>query len=368
MKKLLSLLAFGLALLATPALAQQTERYRPGERISDANPPPTKLLCWDGNSYEPCTSGDASAANQATQITAEQLTNTILGAVTASPTANTIGDRLKVINTTLGTPLQAGGTVVVTGVATAANQSTEITALSTINTTLGTPLQAGGAVVAAGNVASGATDSGNPLKLGGVYNSTLPTFTNGQRGDLQIGTRGSLAVTLFDQNGTTPPTVATVAADAQSTSFVGLQTRGFGYVYNGTNWDRQVGNTSGVVTQPYAVTGSRWQYAAASGGISNSTTAVTVVAAAGGSLRNYVTSIQCDSDALGAATELAYRDGAGGTVLWRAGIGTAGWPSGRDIVFPVPLKGTANTLGEIVTLTASVTGAVRCNLQGFSAL
>jgi hypothetical protein len=36
---------------------------------------------------------------------------TQLGAVTASPTANTIADRLKTINTTLGTPLQAGGTV-----------------------------------------------------------------------------------------------------------------------------------------------------------------------------------------------------------------------------------------------------------------
>lgn len=55
--------------------------------------------------------GDASAANQATQITAAQLTNTTLGAVTASPAANTIGDRLKAINTALGTPLQAGGTV-----------------------------------------------------------------------------------------------------------------------------------------------------------------------------------------------------------------------------------------------------------------
>lgn len=30
------------------------------------------------------------------------------------------------------------------------------------------------------------------------------------------------------------------------------------------------------------------------------------------------------------------------------------------------LRGTANTLVEIVTLTASVTGSVYCNLQGYT--
>lgn len=37
-----------------------------------------------------------------------------------------------------------------------------------------------------GNVASGATDSGNPVKVGGVFNTALPTITNGQRGDIQL--------------------------------------------------------------------------------------------------------------------------------------------------------------------------------------
>lgn len=43
-----------------------------------------------------------------------------------------------------------------------------------------------------GNVASGATDSGNPVKAGGKYNSTLPTLTDGQRGDVQLDSRGRL--------------------------------------------------------------------------------------------------------------------------------------------------------------------------------
>lgn len=52
-----------------------------------------------------------------------------------------------------------------------------------------------------GNVASGATDSGNPVKVGGVYNTTLPTLTNGQRGDVQLDVNGNLrtAITAFSQ-------------------------------------------------------------------------------------------------------------------------------------------------------------------------
>ena len=46
-----------------------------------------------------------------------------------------------------------------------------------------------------GNVASGATDSGNPVKVGGVYNPTLPTFSAGQRGDLQVDSQGRLLIT-----------------------------------------------------------------------------------------------------------------------------------------------------------------------------
>lgn len=47
-----------------------------------------------------------------------------------------------------------------------------------------------------GTVASGATDSGNPVKVGGVYNSTKPTLTDGQRGDLQLNSRSDLLVSL----------------------------------------------------------------------------------------------------------------------------------------------------------------------------
>ena len=112
---------------------------------------------------------------------------------------------------------------------------------------------------------------------------------------------------------------------------------------------------------------NEWQYAAASGGVANTTTAVTLVAAQAAGIRNYLTSLQLSSDALGAATEIAIRDGAGGTVLWRGKIGIAGIAGVSNIEFSSPLKSTAATLLEVVTLTASVTGSVYVNAQGYKA-
>lgn len=37
-----------------------------------------------------------------------------------------------------------------------------------------------------GNVSAGATDSGNPVKTGGIYTTTIPLLTTGQRGDTQL--------------------------------------------------------------------------------------------------------------------------------------------------------------------------------------
>jgi hypothetical protein len=73
------------------------------------------------------------------------------------------------------------------------------------------------------------------------------------------------------------------------------------------------------------------------------------------------------AEALGTASEVAIRDGAAGTVLWRQKIGTGGQTNGLAINFQTPLRGTANTLLEVVTLTASGTGAVYFNAQGYTA-
>lgn len=45
-----------------------------------------------------------------------------------------------------------------------------------------------------GNIGSGQSDSGNPVKIGGIFNTTQPTFTTGQRGNLQISSRGAMRI------------------------------------------------------------------------------------------------------------------------------------------------------------------------------
>lgn len=343
--------------------------------------------------------GDASAANQATQITAANLTNTTLGAVTASPTTNTIGDRLKAINTTLGTPFQAGGSIGNTSFTSTQSGTWTVQPGNTANTT---PWL----VTATGNVASGATDSGNPVKVGCVFLTTTPTLTDGQRGDCQAGTRGSMRVEIIANNGTTGASVSSGGSDAVSNTNGGLIVYSRGNIFNGTTYDRgrsvidatnsigtgitavglvaQLDDTSpttitenqfgnlrmspnrALIVKPYATGSQDWAYAAASGGISNTTNPVLLVAATA-SLRNYLNSCQISSDALGAATELVIRDGSAGTVLTRMKINTAGL-SPTNIEFPMPLKSSVNTLLEVATLTATVTGGIYINCQGYTAL
>lgn len=105
-----------------------------------------------------------------------------------------------------------------------------------------------------GNIASGGTDSGNPVKVAGVYNSTLPTFTTGQRGDLQVGSRGALLVQIMSPDTTTSPSSGTNSSDALTASAVGLVGRSFGYNFNGSTWDRLRGDTNGVYTVSKPVT------------------------------------------------------------------------------------------------------------------
>lgn len=108
---------------------------------------------------------------------------------------------------------------------------------------------------------------------------------------------------------------------------------------------------------------SIWQAAAPASGIVNSIAAVTLAPAVVG-FSNYLSSLNISTDTLGAATELAIRDGAGGTVLWRMKLQTAALPHAL-IIFSTPLKGTTGNLLELVTLTASVTGGVYVNAQGY---
>lgn len=96
----------------------------------------------------------------------------------------------------------------------------------------------GGATNVQGVAASGATATGNTLRDGGVYNTTRPTFTNGQLGDLQIGTRGSLNVTLYGPDSVSPAAIAATDLDGVLGTRQALSVGSFGYSFNGTSFDR----------------------------------------------------------------------------------------------------------------------------------
>lgn len=112
--------------------------------------------------------------------------------------------------------------------------------------------------------------------------------------------------------------------------------------------------------KPFAPAASDWAYAAAAGGITD-TVAVTIKAAAGAGIRNYLTAMQLFNAHASIGSELAIRDGSAGTVLWRGQFA----PGTRlAVTFPSPLKGSTNTLLEVVAIT---TGAqIYVNAQGYT--
>lgn len=105
-----------------------------------------------------------------------------------------------------------------------------------------------GALVAqvTGNVASGSADSGNPVKVGAKFNSTPPTFLDGQRADLQTGNRGSLSVQILGQNSSVGASAITSIGDGQAAS-AALFVVPLSTLFNETSFDRQRGNTTAAL-------------------------------------------------------------------------------------------------------------------------
>lgn len=101
-----------------------------------------------------------------------------------------------------------------------------------------------------GNVASGATDSGNPVKIAGVFNTTLPTLTTGQRGDVQLDGNGNVRSVLISNSSTAiDGQINTLGFARSPNSQVGggnVLLAQASYNFNGTTWDRSRGDTTGT--------------------------------------------------------------------------------------------------------------------------
>jgi hypothetical protein len=159
-------------------------------------------------------------------------------------------------------------------------------------------------------------------------------------------------------------------SNAHSTPSNGFPVRGGGRVstavettlINNDACDIIMSTAGQILQKPYAAAENDWQYAAAAGGITNSTADVVIKTAGAASVRNYITSISIMSETLATATELVVKEGA--NILFRTKIPLAGQPL-THVEFPTPLKGAAATQLSVALLTASATGAVYFNAQGY---
>jgi hypothetical protein len=71
-----------------------------------------------------------------------------------------------------------------------------------------------------GNVASGSADSGNGIKISGVYNTIVPSLSTGNRGDIQLDSRGALQVTLLDGSRQSYSTSVTTSLPISATDVI----------------------------------------------------------------------------------------------------------------------------------------------------
>lgn len=244
---------------------------------------------------------------------------------------------------------------------------------------LGAGTAAIGTATAVGAAAHDAPVSGAPVLYGGFASAAAPAGVNID-GDavrawhllngaaaVQVTAAGALvggnASGIFTQG---PAAHGTAIAGSPNRIGARARTTNIAAVATDQATDLVATTTGAVVQKPYSIPEEDWSHASAAGGIINAT-AVTIKAAAGAGIRNYITSIQISSDALGAATEFVIRDGAAGTVLWRIKITTAGFINGLQIQFTNPLRSTANTLLEVAALTNPTTGGIFFNAQGYQA-
>jgi len=96
-----------------------------------------------------------------------------------------------------------------------------------------------------GNVASGVADTGNPVKIGGYANATIPTTVgSATRVNAWFGINGQIIIGCPSFTG----------ADGQSNTLYQITGSGgsqgqfttAGFVFNGATWDRQRGDTIGT--------------------------------------------------------------------------------------------------------------------------
>lgn len=110
-----------------------------------------------------------------------------------------------------------------------------------------------GTLTTAGNVASGAADAGNPVKVGGRYNAALPVYADGQRTDMQTDILGNVRARMIARLAAGADNIPNTTVSWPTTHNGPDITSGpfaiGNFVFNGASWDRQRGDTNGSWAQ-----------------------------------------------------------------------------------------------------------------------
>ena len=165
---------------------------------------------------------------------------------------------------------------------------------------------------------------------------------------------------------TTIPAIYSVHAEANgvSTGTFGITAEGrtsSKTPVNNAQFVRPIATTDGrLVTRQNSIPENEWQYAAASGGITD-TANVVLQAAAGANIKNYLTGLSV-ANANATASEIVIKDGAS-TVIWRMYL-AANAPI-KSIIFSTPLQSSANTALNVACITTGTQTYI--NAQGYKA-
>ena len=237
-----------------------------------------------------------------------------------------------------------------TGAATSANQTTGNTSLGTIATNTGTTSTGVGAP---GDSAC-ATDNGTCSAIALIKRTNQNVTTLNTTASGPIPAQSSDGVKIGAVQGTVasgstadtyPVLVGGRAATAAPTAVTDRQTV-----------RAQFTETGRFVTAPYSIK----ELMVRGTTTSTDTSAHTIIASAGGSLKNYITALQCGrTDAGATAIVLTLSDAASTVVILPSGGAT-------NILFPIPLATAAATAFQVTSGTGVST--LYCSAQGYTGL
>lgn len=103
-------------------------------------------------------------------------------------------------------------------------------------------LDASGNLKIVGGQTSGSTAGTETNVVGGVFQTTNPSLSNGQAGQNQLTSSGNQKVSLFSDFTTSVTTATDGNADARGAAIFALTTGSLNFLHNGSSFDRERGN------------------------------------------------------------------------------------------------------------------------------